>query len=108
MRELLQVVRVLLDVHADPTLSNWWGKSALSYAEAISQKEPECEVAADILTMLRDKVHKLDVARRAAMLRGCCARFRAQLGVHVCEIIAMHELELLKLPRYPSLRILHL
>jgi len=65
-----QVVRVLLDVHADPTLSNWWGKSALSYAEAISQKGPECEVAADILTMLRDKVHKLDVAGGLRCLEG--------------------------------------
>merc|ERR1711907_59819 len=104
----IHVVRLLLKAHATPTVTNWWGKSAMSYAQAYLRENPGCADAKLMVKMLQDKIEKLAIARKVSILRGCCSHFRAVLGSHVCEVIAIYQIELLKLPQYPTLKALNL
>eukprot|EP00656_Telonema_subtile_P022611 TRINITY_DN2381_c0_g1_i1.p1 TRINITY_DN2381_c0_g1~~TRINITY_DN2381_c0_g1_i1.p1 ORF type:complete len:576 (+),score=112.72 TRINITY_DN2381_c0_g1_i1:135-1862(+) len=87
------ILELLLEAHADPNVSNWWGKTPLDYAKTFAQEhlssEPEC------VWMLQRAEKKRAVGKMVGALRGSCRRWWLEAPYAVCEIIVEAQCDLL-------------
>lgn len=57
-----EILAVLLEAHADPTVKDWWGKTAMDYAEAYALKHPAEPRCTEMLRHATAQVHATRLA----------------------------------------------